>query len=184
MNGKLQIIAAIINIDKPFRASHITQMTGLDRNLVRYHVVNFTSLNLLEKVDRTYILKNREGLLNLMIESAEKTETALPKPGGFFRTIDTLNLKAEAIVAARSLNLPMASDARDGYVKLIDDTIQVLKNLRKYVTNATKTEGSAQKFFKKNDDVEVLWEIFSSLTPFPCDLPEFEKAFNEAMVQE
>lgn len=190
MNGKLQVLSAILKVaDKPFRPPHIVDMTGLDRQLVRYHIDRFVEANLIEKIDKFYVVKDKEGLLNSLIESSERLETALPKPGGFFGKVETINNRAEYLVAAKSLNLPMHNEAKDAFLSDIDATMRILKQLRKYITNSTKTVGSAQKFLyqmggTKPEHIEGLWKLLCMGVVNVVDLPEFEEAYKEAMVPE
>lgn len=188
--GKLQIISSILKLDKQFRATHIVDVTGLDRNLVRYHLMSFVEKGYLEKFDKYYVIKSKEGLLDSMVETSEKLETALPQPGGFLINLSGINLMAETTVAARILELPMAEAHRELLIKKCDDTVRVMKQLRKYLTNATKTEGSARKFFSKTiqepEQIEAVWKWFvgASQDELAVDLDEFEKAYKEAMVED
>lgn len=185
-------IGTILKLDRPFRPPHIVSMTGLDRQLVRYHLNKLCETGYLEKIDKSYIIRDREGLLTTLLEESENIETAKPEPSGFFNkeTTDKFNAQAEMIIASRTLDLPMSLDARQGMVDRIDASISHLKKLRKYLTNATKTTGSAQKFFKGMGDRDVVEEaIWKLLVGYAgdsvvVDLPEFRDKFKDAMVEE
>lgn len=180
MQGKLQILSSILKLDKPFRPPHIVDVTGLDRQLVRYHLDKFREQGYIEKIDKYYVIKDREGLLNSLIESTDKLETALPKAGGFFKSVTGFNHKAETIIAAKSLKLPMYESARDAVVRDIDDSIKILKQMRKYMYNATKTDNSAKRFFK-DFDPEQVWKTLVEGHDATVDLPDFEKAYWQAL---
>lgn len=193
LNGKVLVIGSVLKLERPFKAATITQMTSLSRQLVWQHLIDLTELGYLEKIDKTYVVKDKEGLLSSLLEAADSVESGLPKPGGIFtkEVISTTNVKLETIVAARSLNLPMAASARSGYLQKIDDSITVLKQMRKYLTTSQKTVGSAQKFFKKQggekpEVVEWVWKTFAELSggDITVDLPEFESALREALLKE
>jgi hypothetical protein len=187
MQGKLQVLTALIKLsDRPFRPPHVVDLTGLDRQLVRYHIDKFRSQGLLEKIEKTYVVKDREGLLNSLVEANDRVETALPKPAGLFTTLQGVNAEAETLIAAKTLGLPMVSEARESLIKDIDASINVLKQLKKYLNNATKTTGSAQKFFngKGGTDpeyVEKLWKQLWNRSTFTVDIAEFERVYEQAM---
>lgn len=164
MNGKITVISNILKLDRPFRIPHITDMTGFDRNLVRYHIQELTKQGYLEKIDKTYILKDREGLLSSLLEATEKTETAQMKPRGFLeQAARGYNAIAESIIAGKQLEIEGVDYVKVGFVRQIDITIEELKNLRKYVNNSQKTKGSAAKFFKRvfsEGEEEAFWKYW------------------------
>ena len=188
MSGKAQIIGAILKLDRPFKASTIVQMTGLSRQLVFNHMKRMVEEGHLEKIDKSYVTRNKEELLNSLVEQSERIETSLPQPGGFFTSVNGINRMAESAVAARILDLPMSGEYRDSMIQKCDDSIKVLKQLRKYLTNATKSEGSARKFFKKLDDEQLynVWKEFAGECheEIAVDEDEFMKAYKEAMTDE
>lgn len=179
MNGKITVISSILKIDRPFRIPHITDMTGFDRNLVRYHIQELTKQGYLEKIDKTYVLKDREGLFSSLLEATEKTETAKMKSRGFFvNSANTLSNIAESIVAGKQLDIYGVEYVKTGFIKTIDDSIAELKNLRKYVNNSQKTNSTAAKFFKRvisegND--EEYWQMWGRYGGdfFNRDFPAF-----------
>jgi hypothetical protein len=183
--GKLLVLGTILKLDRPFRPPHIGEMTGLDRQLIAYHLRTFTERGYLEKQGKEYIIRNKEALLNSLLESAEGVQTAKMKSRGFFspETTAKFNQQVESIVAGRTLDLPMSQAAKDGMLQKIDESIAELKNLRKYVTNSTKTVGSAIKFFKQEDDtIDYVWQVYIQFNHLrPLDLPEFIDAVNAAM---
>lgn len=193
VNGKVLVLGSVLKVDRPFKAATITLMTGLSRQLVFNHLNNLTETGYLEKVDKHYIIRDREGLLSTLMDASDTVESGQPKPGGFFDKdfIATATTKIEFLVASRSLDLPMSLDARIGYLKQIDDSITVLKQMRKYLSSSTKTKGSARKFWKKQggdtpEGIEQVWRMLSSHAGenATVDLIEFEEALKEAMVEE
>jgi DNA polymerase II large subunit len=192
MQGKLQVLSSILKLERPFRVSHIVDMTGLDRNLVRYHVMQFVEKDYLEKIDRTYVVKDKEGLLNSLVDSADKLETTLPTFKNTFLEEETKLLnRAQFMVACKSLDLPMHEAAKRGMLDQIDATIKDLKQLRKYLTNSTKTVGSAQKFMKSMGGydpewMDAAWHILVTQAggDISVDYPEFEKAYKRALIEE
>lgn len=185
MNGKLQVLSTILKLDnKPFRISHITDITGLDRNLVRYHVVNCAERGLLERVNKTYVVRDREGILNSLIESTEKTETAKMEATGLFteKMALTWNAWAEAIIAGRTFDVSMSQEAKNNLLDKIDESVKQLKKLRKYLCNGTKTVGSAAKFFNASEgDIETAWKIYTNLGATGLDMAEFATELEEKM---
>lgn len=191
-HGKMLVLGNVLKLNRPFKAATITQMSGLSRQLVYIHLNNLCETGYLEKIDKSYIIRDREGLLTTLIEESDNPGTSKPEAGGFFskERIDTWTGQAEMIIASRTLGLPMSLDARQGMVDKIDDSVRVLKHLRKYLTNATKTTGSAQKFLKDMGDGDVVEEaIWKLLVAYAgdsivVDLPEFRDKFKDAMVEE
>jgi hypothetical protein len=159
---KLQIIGSILKLNRPFRIPHIMQVTGIDRNLTRYHISALTQQGMLEKIDKSYVMRDREALLSSLLEESEKSHVAKMKSKGFVgdATVFKQNLYAETVIAGKVLGLPCMEDVKTAYLRKIDETINEFKNLRKYLTTASKTDGSAAKFFKKMDmdNREFVWQ--------------------------
>lgn len=193
INGKVLVIGAVLKLDRPFKAATITQMSGLSRQLVWQHLGDLTESGYLEKIEKTYVVRDKEGLLSTLLEAADTVESGLPKPGGFFPADFTngVNAKLETFVASRTLDLPMSLSAREGMLRRIDETVSILKQMRKYLTTSQKTTGSAQKFLKRMgadqpEGVETLWKwlVEYSGTDISMDLTEFSDALKEAMVED
>jgi hypothetical protein len=186
-NGKVLILGTILKLDKPFRPPEIIEATGLSRQLVHHHLTRLCETGGLEKIKLTYVVRDKEVLLEDLLNTTDEIGTKKPEPGGFFSADRTKmwTTHAELIVAARTLDLGYSLAAREGMLKKIDDSIKVLKQLRKYLTHSTKTVGSAQKFFNKmgwSDPAVVrrIWEIFGFYYP-DLELQDFEEDFIEAM---
>lgn len=188
-NGKLLILGAILKMDKPFRPPHIMEVTGLSRQLVHHHLIGLCESGGLEKIDKTYVIRDKEVLLNELIDSSDNEGVRRPEPGGFFANIDARLLHADCIIAGRTLDLPGSLDARRGMIEKLDETTKVIKQFRRYLTSSTRTVGSAQKFFKKQgvpapESVEGLWKIYTMYTTNLPELSEFESALKEAMIED
>jgi hypothetical protein len=183
MQGKIQVIGAILKLDRPFKPPHITDMTGLDRQLVRYHIRAFTERDYLEKIDKSYVIKDKEGLLTSMVDASEKTETAKMVAAGIFnkQSVDKLNFQAESIIAGRTLELPMSQESKEVMLRNLDQSVRDLKNLRKYLTNATKTKGSAAKFFKDPMRAEEVWQIYVRFGVGDVDLAGFKEVVSNTL---
>lgn len=185
--GKLQIISAILKLDRPFRPPHIIDMTGLDRNLVRYHLVQLTSDGFLEKIDKTYVVRDQEGLLRSMLHEVDAGETTKMKAKGFFSpdTANKFNYQAEVIIAARALDIQGTDLVKTGLLHKIDESIAELKNLRKYLCNGSKTTRSAAKFWNgmNGEELEVAWQsmVYNGGELFTSTLEDFKREIKIAV---
>lgn len=188
-NGKLLILSAILKMDKPFRPPHIIDVTGLSRQLVHHHLLSLCESGGLEKIDKTYVIRDKEVLLNELIDSSDSEGVKRPEPGGFLTEITHFLTQMDIIIAGRTLDLPGSLDARKGMLEKIDESTKVLKQMRRYLTNSTRTVGSAQKYLKKQgvhdpETVNGWWQIFAHYGKDMVDIHEFEAALKEAMIDD
>jgi hypothetical protein len=183
MQGKIQVIGAILKLDRPFRPPHIIDLTGLDRQLVAYHIRMFRERDYLEKIDKSYVIKDREGLLTSMIDASEGVKTAKMEAKGLFnkQSVDGLNAKAESIIAGLALDLPMSQQAKDSMITKIDQSVRELKNLRKYLTNASKSKKSAARFIRDVMPDEAIWQVYVQLGASGTDLAEFKEVVSNTL---
>ena len=79
INGKAQVISAILKMDRPFRPPHVIDMTGLERQLVYYHLRNFCDNGMLRKSGKVYQIADKEALFDNLLNTAEGTDTHLMK---------------------------------------------------------------------------------------------------------
>ena len=169
MSGKLQVVSAILKLDKPFRPPHIIDMTGLPRELVYYHLKTMCNEGWVTKTGRVYEVSDKEELLNSLVEIAERTETRKMEANGTLwasDSIKTLNGIAEGIVCSLALgDKEIAPEARSMYISKIDKTMKELKQLRKFLNNSQRTELSAAK--KLQGQLDDLWESWIGLGLVP-----------------
>lgn len=192
-SGKALVLGSVLKVDRPFKAATITLMTGLSRQLVFGHLTNLVETGYLEKIDKHYIIRDREGLLSTLIEAAESVESGMPKPAGFFdaNSTNVATVTCNMIISGRTLDLPMSHEAKLGYLQRIDDSVKYLKQLRKYLMTSQKTVGSAQKYLKKEgfnspEGIEAVWKKYSALAGehATVDVHEFAEAFRIALLEE
>lgn len=187
MNGKVQVISSILKLDRPFRPPAIIDMTGLDRQLVYYHLKTFCDEGWVQKVGKSYQILDKESLLTSLVEVAENTETALMN----YRetvigktTVQILNAMAESIVAARNFDEPLSLDAKVAFIRKIDNTVKELKRLRKFLNNSQRGKSWSVKFFKRSDnDLEEWYDAWvKNLIDTPSvTIEEFTKTLKIAM---
>jgi hypothetical protein len=149
INGKAQVVSSILKLDRPFRPPHIVDMTGLDRQLVYYHLRTFCDSGMLLKTGKVYQIADKEALFDSLLNITESTETHLMKKTKLIEVIG-YNKVAETLVSLLVLDPQdeLAREVKQAYVAEIDKTIQEFKNLRKFIHNSQRGEKSAAKYLK------------------------------------
>lgn len=75
--GKLLVLGEILRFEsKPFKVAHLTNLTGLTRQVVHYHVRQFEEKEYIVKHDKFYVLHDKEGLHEELREMAHKRHRA------------------------------------------------------------------------------------------------------------
>lgn len=178
-DAKTLILATTLSFHKPFKASHVFQLTELSRELVRYHLTKFTEQGFLEKNGLYYSIQNKDGLLNLLHSEPERASINRLRNTGFIQNAEKWNEWADMAAAARKLHLPYASEMADGIVDEIEKTIASLKDLRKYVRSKEMVAYKAAEILHEVSDV---YEIFSrELSPHISKTEFVEKATERVM---
>ncbi len=185
MNGKLQVIGAILRIDRPFRPPNVVEMTGLDRQLVRYHLNNFVTEGVLDRHDKYYSLVDKERLILLMTEISDKVDVSKMNPTMLYNRerTDYLNRVAEYIVCLRVLDPELGGNSRELLAKGIDDTEKELKRLRKFLMNSERSEASAAKKLKGQAVMDTYEDIKTLMSTWTTkyDKREWIEAVKEAL---
>lgn len=168
-NTRLQIVSSILKIDRPFRAATVTDMLALDRQLIRYHLMQMVNEGLLEKTGRVYQMADKEKLFDSLVEIADKVSTNKMEAAGTLLSkhdVDGLNSLAESIVCARTFHNGMGLDAKDAMIKKLDKTMRELKQLRKFLNAGERSETSAAKKLRgKLDEVYEAWVTNLGIVP-------------------
>lgn len=150
-SGKAQVLGAIMKLDRPFNAAAITEMTGLDRQLVRYHLIRFTEQGTIEKIGKTYTILNKAALVDSFLESNTSSDIRKVQSKGFFNT-ETANFLSElatGVVYLKVLRAPLAIDMAVHLNVLIDETIAELKAMKRFVNNSQPGIRAAAKFYQQ-----------------------------------
>lgn len=75
--GKLLVIGEILRFEnKPFKAAHLTSITGLARQVVHYHLRQFAEKEYIVKHDKFYVIHDKEGLYDELNDLAHKRQRA------------------------------------------------------------------------------------------------------------
>lgn len=150
--AKSQIIGAMLKPKGIFKVAHITEMTGIDRQLIYYHANKLTEQGLLIKTGNAFSVRSHDELLDYLLNDVEVPGNRLMEPVGIFTkvTADRFNLWIQCLVSGRALELP---DSRDLIVKMnqhLDETATEIRALKRYLNNTQLGRRKAiETFYKK-----------------------------------
>lgn len=162
VNMRMNVVSAVLKIDRPFRAATVVDMVGLERQLVWYHLNELVKEGLLEKTGRVYQINSREDLLDSLVELTNQTSVSKMTPSKtmFGFDADWWNSLAEFTVLGKGLHDELSLEMRNHLIRKIEDTINELKQLRKFVNAAQRSEESAARKLHGKDFDEVYDEFF------------------------
>lgn len=158
---KLLILGNVAKFERPFRLANITEMTGLERQLVHYHLTKLVEQGKLEKIGKTYSIINKDELIDSMLDGINNSDIRKIKPAGLLgkETTEHLNKLCAAIVYAKALKLPMSIDMAVFMNRMVDETVLELKALKRYVNNSQPGVRTSAKYFQTNTQLyEILVE--------------------------
>lgn len=187
MDGRSKVIMAILKLDKPFRPPHIGDITGLSPQLIRHHLLSLMDADIIEKENKTYFVKDKEGLFEELSNVTEKLEVSKMRAAGFIQRqgADIFNTIADTILWSRALDIPDSREAKDAMLKQIDDTITEYKRLRRYLSTSQRSSNMAAKRMKKLRMDEVYDEWTQRLRYIPTlDRKEWVAASQEIIDDE
>jgi len=163
--GKTQVIGAILKSHGAFKLPIITEVTGLDRQLVFYHVNKLVEQGLLIRSNHSYLIHDRNGLLDALMESDQPSSLRLMHPEGVFSKVsaDKLNHLIQGIAFAKTLRLPESIEMSVRMNQVLDDSITELKALKRYLNNAQPGRKKALAFYISADSVKRNLDIWDNM---------------------
>lgn len=173
---KSLILATLIKQDKPFKVARIGNATGLDGNLIRYHLRALLDNGVLEKNGMYWSIVDRDALINAITELSDEPHIRRPEATKLVPKMEAVNKALEYAVALRELNHPVAPVLKLEMLKEIDNTIHELKNARKYITRASMNERKARK---RTEDIDEVWQYLKVFLAQYTNSVEFEEGFSE-----
>lgn len=172
--GKALVLSAVAKQKMPFKASAIVDITGLERQLVHYHMTKFTERGWVEKVGTYYSVIDLEQIVDELVETTS-TDTGVNMPGarGLISqaTAKEFGDVVRAIVLAKTIGAPMSRDMSSDFNKTIDDSIAYFKALKRYLNNSRPSERTAAKYFAQNT---MLYETMVERYKFEPVMPKSE----------
>ena len=152
-HAKAVILNAVLKQERPFKAARIYQMTDLSRSLIQYHLKQFVTEGALEKAGMFYAIRDRDTLLDIMVNSEGGPSLRLATQTPLLAPVAELNRTANELVGMRILNYPLALQMRKVVLEEIDRTIASLKDVRKYINEKSMVEHKAAKMVPNANDV-------------------------------
>lgn len=160
--GKLQVVTAVLKMKGPFKVAHVTELSGLDRQLSYYHVNKLLEQGLLIRTGHAYSVRNHDELLDYLVETNDAPGLKLMEPEGIFsqKSADNLNTIVQGIVSAKVLGLTDSIDMTVHMNKIIDESMAELKTLKRYLNNAQPIKKKASTFFIKGGTLhnQEVWD--------------------------
>lgn len=176
-NGRTQVIGAILKTHGSFQLALITEVTGLDRQLTYYHVTKLLEQGLLTRSKHTYLIHNRDALLDALMESDQPSKLRQMQSEGIFskEAADTLNHLVQGIVSAKVLALPDAVEMSVHFNQIIDASIAELKALKRYLNNVQTGRKKALAFYISADSLKRNRDIWDTMIEYGFE-PDASKA--------
>lgn len=145
--GKLAVLYYIAKQDKLFTAAEVCSITGLERQLVYYHLNRFTEQGLIEKAGTNYCVLDRNKLVEAIAFGNNPMKEKKAKNSRIFKNAETLNEVIEACLHARSLTLAGSRELKEILNMEIDQTISSLKNAKRGLNTRQIAPKKARKNF-------------------------------------
>lgn len=148
LDTKSLIIAEILKQEGPFRARHIWEPLGLTTQNVGNHLSRLVSKGILIKSGITYELESKERLVDEMVNSGQRMRLESAKPvGAFYPMAEAHQTTIDYTVRARMLEKSGATEMHVVLNQMIDDTIEEMKKLKKWLNHKTYVQSRAEDGF-------------------------------------
>lgn len=144
---KAMIIHQILKLDKPFKPRHIYEEIGLSAQNTNNHLSRLVSKGILIKAGPTYMVANKELLIDELVAANErgKMEPATETPFGF--PFPDFQKFIDAVARARVLEKERAIEAHIYANAQLDVLMEETKKLKKWLNNKSYTMGRAKSGF-------------------------------------
>ena len=179
------VVGAILKMDRPFRAANIVDLTGLDRQLVSYHLRKLLDDGYIAKAGLVWTIENKAALFDSLTELTERVETTKMKTSKLMITseaADSMNDIADTAINYKLLGFEEGRLIKAEMLERIDRTTAQLKNLRKWLNNTERNQKTAAKMLKgrDKDHDEILKSLvgFYGITP-TMGFQEFDNAVRD-----
>lgn len=180
--GKTTVLSNVVKFgnDKPFKSATIWAMCDLSRSLVRYHLDQFVHRDWLVKNGMYYSVVNQEVLLDEIVNENRieiKTRNLRPTKILIKERTEMLNKIFDLIVCARLMELPLNQEIQSYMVGEIDETINDLRNAKKYIK--MKDFSERRRYDTLRGEEATLYEAFSKIIDPLMPKAKFIEAIKE-----
>lgn len=159
-NAKLQIYSAVLKQQRPFKASTIHLETGLSRSLIAHHLKKLIEEGFIERDSNKpiYSIVARNDLLDAITDVSANNVIGLwdQKPKFLDASTKEINYAIEASVITRCAGTVGALETKVYIQKGIDNAIDDLKKLRRYLNSKTYSQKAALNRLENERD--SIWE--------------------------
>lgn len=169
--GLMRIVLAVNkNTLGTFTAADIYEETGLDRQLVYYHLTRLVDKGLLEKSGPKYIICDREQLLELLAYGQANITKTEAEPTIIYtkHNTDILNQIIRVAHLARAAGIPGSKELKESVNRDINDTIMMLNTVKRIMNRKRKmNKRKAHKALKKYEDFTEDYIKFTTVFEVP-----------------
>ncbi len=172
---KLQMLTVILKHKSPsFRATLFGDL-ALPRQNVRYHLTQMVEEGILKKVDRDYIIFDRDLIIDSIASSAEPdSRYELPhyKSSPFLNDLKAISSGIRTLVYLKTIRAPHTNDFSKNMNDLIDSDIKRLKQLKRFLNGKQYSIRTAsRKLYEVYDpnDYYILYNTYTKLGVIEMD---------------
>jgi hypothetical protein len=159
-NPKLQVYTCVLKQQRPFKAATIFQQTGLSRSLIQYHLTKLIDDGFLEKDGMYYCLVARNDLLDSLTDvSSNNVMGLLTEQSGYLNDYRAINEAIHIAVLARCAGMPGNLELKNNAQQTIDDTIDALKGLKRYLNSKQIDRKQAVRELTNDDEYSANWDV-------------------------
>lgn len=145
--GKLTVLYYVAKQDKLFTAAEVCSITGLERQLVYYHLNKFVEQGLIEKAGTNYCVLDRDKLVETIAFGANPMREKKARNSRIFKNADTLNEVIESCILAKTLTLAGSRELKERLNEEINQTISSLKNAKRGLNTRQISQKKARRNF-------------------------------------
>lgn len=149
--GTMVVLAFVAKQDKLFKAADVFAETGLDRQLVYYHLNRFVENGWIEKIDQSYAVLDRNALVEAIAFGNKESKVREAHNTLIFKNGDALNRSIQLAIEAKALDLSGSREFKQKINEVITDTIESLKQAKRGLNTKQIKPHKAKKNFVVKD---------------------------------